>query len=141
MICRQCGTENPNSNWYCESCGEALRSASDTLERGSTISEPQSGATSGKTARKKKGLFAERYDNLEKIGEGAMATVYKALDTVLGSFTALKVLRPDLAVNRRFVERFQRETSLARKITHPNIYRIYDIGQPQRAVVYQHGIY
>lgn len=128
MICNQCGSENPNSNWYCESCGESLRGATDTIESSSTVSDSRTAPSTGTTGKRKEPLFAERYDNLEKIGEGAMATVYRAHDTVLGTLTALKVLHPDLAVNRRFVERFQRETALARKITHPNIYRIYDIG-------------
>ncbi len=57
-----------------------------------------------------------------------MATVYRARDEVLDQVVALKVLHPDLADNRDFIERFRREIALARTITHPNVYRIYDIG-------------
>jgi len=73
-------------------------------------------------------LFAGRYCDLTKIGEGSMAAVYRARDTVLDQVVALKVLHPELSENSDYIARFKREIALARSITHPNVYRIFDIG-------------
>jgi serine/threonine protein kinase len=129
VICANCKTENPNSNWYCLSCGQNLRE--QALAAGSRAEQaPAAVSVSGSASPGPAGkLFAGRYSELTRIGEGAMATVYRACDTILSQVVALKVLRPELSGNQDYIERFKREIALARTITHPNIYRIYDIGQ------------
>ena len=126
MICPNCRTENPNSNWYCNNCGQSLRESgrAPAAARDKPFGEdaPQPG---------KAEAFAGRYFNLVKIGDGAMATVFRAQDSELDQTVALKVLKPDLASNRDYIARFKREITLARSITHPNVYRIYDIGQAE----------
>ncbi|MBN2289455.1 MAG: protein kinase, partial [Candidatus Glassbacteria bacterium] len=130
MICPACRSENPNSNWFCDRCGHALREADPGGRTPAGIPAQRSAASSLKDTAPAAhpALFAERYRGLTRIGDGAMATVYRAQDEVLGQVVALKVLHPDLSENQGFLERFRREIALARTITHPNVYRIYDIG-------------
>lgn len=128
MICPKCNAENPNSNWYCDSCGSDLREPETTKAPRKRASKDASARPPSEPAQ----TFAGRYRGLEKIGDGAMATVYRATDTELDQVVALKVLKTDLASNEEFIARFKREISLARSITHPNVYRIYDIGTSGR---------
>ena len=70
-----------------------------------------------------------RYEILKPIGEGGMANVYLANDTILDRYVAVKVLRGDLATDEKFVRRFQREALSASSLSHPNIVEIYDVGE------------
>jgi class 3 adenylate cyclase/tetratricopeptide (TPR) repeat protein len=69
----------------------------------------------------------ERYSVLERLGVGGMATVYKAWDSVLGTVVALKVLKPELASQSKYLERLKAEVGLARQVTHKNVCRIHDL--------------
>ncbi|TDI46078.1 MAG: tetratricopeptide repeat protein [Acidobacteria bacterium] len=73
--------------------------------------------------------FGNRYQILEKVGEGGMGRVYKALDLELDRPVALKTIRPEKGKSREVLERFKQELILARKITHKNVIRIYDLGE------------
>ena len=70
-----------------------------------------------------------RYEIIKTIGEGGMANVYLAKDTILDRNVAIKVLRGDLATDEKFVRRFQREALSASSLSHPNIVEIYDVGE------------
>ena len=74
-------------------------------------------------------LINDRYEILKLIGEGGMANVYLARDTILDRRVAVKVLRGDLAGDEKFVRRFQREALSASSLSHPNIVEIYDVGE------------
>ncbi|MGN1370948.1 MAG: Stk1 family PASTA domain-containing Ser/Thr kinase [Candidatus Coprovivens sp.] len=70
----------------------------------------------------------DRYQIIKSIGEGGMANVYLAYDTILDRDVAVKVLRGDLSNDEKFVRRFQREALNASSLSHPNIVEVYDVG-------------
>lgn len=71
----------------------------------------------------------DRYEIIKTIGEGGMANVYLANDTILNRHVAVKILRGDLASDEKFVRRFQREAISASSLSHPNIVEMYDVGE------------
>jgi serine/threonine-protein kinase len=73
--------------------------------------------------------ISDRYQIIKSIGEGGMANVYLAYDTILDRNVAVKVLRGDLATDEKFVRRFQREALSASSLSHPNIVEVYDVGE------------
>jgi hypothetical protein len=70
-----------------------------------------------------------RYDLLERVGSGAQGAVYKAIDRLLGATVAIKVLKPENTANEEAVNRLRREIILARDIAHPNVVRMYHLGE------------
>lgn len=73
--------------------------------------------------------ISDRYQIIKSIGEGGMANVYLAYDTILDRNVAIKVLRGDLANDEKFVRRFQREALAASSLSNPNIVEVYDVGE------------
>lgn len=73
--------------------------------------------------------ISDRYQIIKSIGEGGMANVYLAYDTILDRNVAVKVLRGDLATDEKFVRRFQREALSASSLSNPNIVEVYDVGE------------
>ena len=73
-------------------------------------------------------LLGNRYEIIEKIGNGGMATVYKAMDKVLKRNVAVKILRDEFTTDEEFIKRFDVEAQSAARLTHPNIVSIYDVG-------------
>jgi serine/threonine-protein kinase len=77
-------------------------------------------------------VFNDRYELVRHIARGGMAQVYLSKDLLLDRPVALKVLFPELSVDRSFVERFRREAQAAANLSHPNIVSIYDWGEGER---------
>ncbi len=73
-------------------------------------------------------ILGNRYEIIEKIGNGGMATVYKSKDKVLNRYVAVKILRDEFTTDEEFIKRFRIEAQSAASLTHPNIVSIYDVG-------------
>lgn len=74
-------------------------------------------------------IIAERYELIDLLGQGGMADVYLARDTILNRTIAIKILRTSLAKDPVYIARFQREASAAAALSHKNIVEIYDVGE------------
>ena len=74
-------------------------------------------------------IVGSRYQIIEKVGNGGMATVYKAKDLVLNRCVAVKILRDEFTTDEEFVKRFNIEAQAAASITDPNIVSVYDVGK------------
>lgn len=73
-------------------------------------------------------IIGNRYEMIEKIGNGGMATVYKAKDMTLKRYVAVKVLRDEFTTDAEFIRRFNIEAQAAASLAQPNIVSIYDVG-------------
>ena len=125
MICPKCHTENSETSRYCSSCAAPLTAAPDaqpsftkTLE---TTTEELTRGT----------LFAERYEIIEELGRGGMGRVYRAEDKKAKEEIAIKLIKPEIAADKKTIERFRNELTTARKIRHKNICGMYDLGEAQ----------
>ncbi len=87
-----------------------------------TLQTPVHELTTGST-------FAGRYQVIEELGHGGMGRVYKVQDTDIKERVALKLLRPEITLDKEAVERFSNELKLARKISHRNVCRMFDLGK------------
>src|ERR1700753_272463 len=100
----------------------------DTVVAGIT-SAPGSRASSADMRLASSLLIAGRYELIGLVGVGGMGSVYHARDTELDEIIALKVLRRELVDAPGMLERFRREVKLARRVTHKNVARTFDIGE------------
>src|ERR1700758_99232 len=76
-------------------------------------------------------VYCGRYELTHLVARGGMAQVYRAVDRQLDRPVALKVLFPELSVDRAFVERFRREAQAAANLSHPNIVPVFDWGEDE----------
>ncbi|MBN2409934.1 MAG: protein kinase [Candidatus Aminicenantes bacterium] len=126
MKCPRCHADNPDDSAYCSRCGTQLIKPSPSASFTQTatfLAFPHELPVGG--------TFAGRYQVTEELGKGGMGRVYKAFDTEIGEHVALKVLKPEIAADESIVERFRNELKLARRISHRNICRMFDIGRTQ----------
>jgi serine/threonine protein kinase len=116
-VCPYCGEEIKTIAVKCRFCGSML---GDTTVTGQTwVISPDSIVRQA---------LAEKYELLEAVGNGGMATVYKAVQKSLGRIVALKVIHQNLVHDQEFVKRFLREAQLAASLNHPNIVTVFDVG-------------
>ena len=137
--CRSCSREIPGDSKLCPYCGATAGASADEA----TISVPQrpvardgypapSGSSSSSIdeARFTPGtMLAERYRIVGLLGKGGMGEVYRADDLKLRQPVALKFLPVALSSDARRLERFHHEVRVARQVSHPNVCRVYDIGE------------
>ncbi len=123
MKCPKCNSESHGESRFCSNCGtQMLPSEVIPHSRTLTLQETPSKLTIGSS-------FAGRYQIIEELGKGGMGTVYKALDTEIEERVAVKLLKPEIAADENMIRRFRDELKLARKITHKNVCRMYDINE------------
>jgi Protein kinase domain len=143
--CAQCGLELAESVRFCPSCGEPVGAPGDlpteapatgTASRAKKPSSPTptpprvSSSSDFSTGRFAPGeMLAGRYRILGRLGRGGMGEVYRADDLTLGQPVALKFLPTASVQDSGFIERFRSEVRNARGVSHPNVCRVYDIGE------------
>lgn len=142
--CPSCGTQNSAASRFCGNCATPLpdsRSPASQLPTEYVApkaslpvsrlrSQPSSGARSAHEGRFEAGaILAERYKIIELLGQGGMGEVYRAIDLKLDQAVALKFLLGEAAADRGFLDRFLNEVRIARQVSHPNVCRVYDIGE------------
>ena len=121
MKCPRCNSENPDTAYFCGACGAQLRFPENT-----NYSQTETLEVSGQELATGT-LFAGRYQIIEELGKGGMGRVYRALDRKLNEEVALKLIRPEIAAESKTLERFQNELKTARRISHRNIGRMYEL--------------
>src|SRR6266404_478891 len=136
MECPVCTTENSAVASRCGKCHTPLPGAdspetlNDTGKAWSQAVSPQKAKVAAARDDFEPGtVLAGRYEIIALLGQGGMGAVYKARDTELDRFVALKLIRPELARNPEILRRFKQELILARQVTHKNVIRIFDLGQ------------
>jgi serine/threonine-protein kinase len=122
LKCPKCRSDNPDTKQFCGDCGTQLSSSSDSRPSFTeTIERPILELTRGT-------LFADRYEIIEELGRGGMGKVYRAEDKKIKQEIAIKLIKPEIASNKKTLERFSHELKTARKIRHKNVCAMYYLG-------------
>ncbi len=121
--CPKCQTDNPDTLKFCGECGTQLIPAGEPSVT-KTIETPVEKLNRGT-------IFAGRYEIIEILGKGGMGTVYKVEDTKIGQDIALKLIRPEIASDKKTIERFRNELKTTRMISHRNVCRMFDLGDAE----------
>jgi len=121
--CPECQSENPFDSKYCKECATPLPlSEEPQVSATKTLETPTEELTRGT-------VFASRYEIIEELGKGGMGKVYRVEDKKIKEEVALKLIKPDVASDKKTIERFSNELKMARKIAHRNVCRMYDLGE------------
>jgi len=123
MKCPSCQAENLSDSRFCHRCATPLSK---------DLTKPEDKTNTFQTSHfdlSRGGVFAGRYEILEDLGQGGMGKVYKVFDHKIKETVALKLIRPEISVNEKAIERFRNELKFARKISHRNVCRMYDLGE------------
>jgi len=128
--CPKCHFENPDDTIYCGKCGtklevQAQSAGSEGIER---ISVTRTLETSPDELMRGS-IFAGRYEVIEELGKGGMGRVYRIYDTKVQEDLALKLIHPEIAADKKVLERFNNELKVARKIVHKNVCRMYHLSE------------
>jgi len=121
MKCPKCGFENLPNSCFCNKCGtkfHSLEISSSTETILAQIDELAIGST-----------FAGRYTVIEELGRGGMGKIYKVLDKEINEKVALKLLKSEIAADSQTIDRFRNELKFARRISHKNVCRMYDLSK------------
>ena len=153
QTCPSCGSESAQATPFCANCGKPFGkdgSASSGAEAPTLMAAPSPDAPTYPPRRRASSsrpshpsrdegrfvpgmLVAGRYRVIALLGRGGMGEVYRADDLSLGQQVALKFL-PQAATDEFTLERFRNEVRIARRISHPNVCRVYDIGQADNQI-------
>jgi predicted Ser/Thr protein kinase len=151
--CVSCGSQMPESGRFCSSCGAPTvpRSTSGkvpddlaTMEYFDSKAKPSARVSAGSAAKTPSSssgglltegrflpgrLLAGRYRIIALLGRGGMGEVYRADDLTLGQPVALKFLPEEAMRDEVVLERFRNEVRISRRVSHPNVCRVYDVGE------------
>jgi serine/threonine protein kinase/WD40 repeat protein len=123
-LCPKCDSANPPDSKFCKECGTQLFGENGGFAQTKTLETPKEELTTGST-------FADRYQIIEELGKGGMGKVYKVNDAEVKEKVALKLLKPEIATDEKTIERFRNEIRLARKVSHKNVGRMFDLGKAE----------
>jgi serine/threonine protein kinase/tetratricopeptide (TPR) repeat protein len=124
MKCPKCQVDNPTDSKFCSECGTQLGFSKEDIAVTETIESPKDELSTGAT-------FSGRYQVIEELGRGGIGRVYKALDTEVNEKVALKLIKPEIAADKKSIEHFWNEMKLARKIRHKNVCQMYDLSKEE----------
>ena len=148
--CSSCGSELHAPARFCSACGATVVSGANDVTAPNLEVPPESAAAAPRRARPAKSshpssssssaifdggrflpgsLLAGRYRIVALLGRGGMGEVYRADDLTLGQPVALKFLPEEAAQDPGLLERFRSEVRISRKVSHPNVCRVYDVGE------------
>ena len=128
MKCPKCQTHNLSESKFCRECAAPLPlDANDRISFTRTMEMPADELSRGM-------IFTSRYEIIEELGQGGMGRVYRAHDTKLNEEIALKLIKPEIAADKRTIERFHNEIKIARKISHKNVCRTHDLHEEGRTL-------
>jgi serine/threonine protein kinase len=123
MRCPKCQADNPSDSKFCKECAASLTSRSEnqidltkTLETSGDEFSPGS-------------VFAQKYRIIEELGRGGMGKVYRVFDREVEEYVALKLIKPEIAADKNTIRRFRNELKVARKISHKNVCRMFDLNR------------
>jgi len=128
-LCPSCRTENSETANYCSNCAAALRKTDKGTGTKGTGHPATRTYESHSWDLDTGTVFGGRYQIIEHLGRGGMGRVYRALDTKTREEVAIKLIRPDIAEDRRTLDRFVNEIKLAHKISHRNIGKMFHLGE------------
>ena len=120
MKCPKCQTDNPSDSKFCKSCATPLPADVGQISFTKTLDTTPDELRRGT-------VFAGRYEIIEELGAGGMGKVYRAFDKKLEEEVALKFLKPEIAADKRTVDRFRNEIKTARKIRHDHVCAMHDL--------------
>ncbi len=126
MKCPKCLQDNPSDTRFCGNCAAPLGPTSPGAERSAGPTETIATIV---TELRTGTVFGGRYQVIEELGKGGMGRVYKIYDEKTREKIALKLLKPEIAADKEAIERFGNELRFARKISHRNVCRMYDLGE------------
>jgi len=119
----KCKAANPDTQSFCGECGIQLGPADNAQTSFTkTLETPTEELNTGST-------FAGRYQIIEELGKGGMGKIYKVLDKEINSTVALKLIKPEVAADKKNIERFRSELKLARDVSHKHVCRMYDLNK------------
>ena len=125
MKCPSCQKEVSDNTNSCNFCGAVLVAAGEIWnDITKTLQIPLLTLKRGE-------IFAGRYEIIENLGQGGMGKVFRVVDLHLDEEVSLKILKPEIAANKNTIGRFKTEMKLARKISHKNVCKMYDLGQEE----------
>ena len=129
-VCPHCSVPVPAGAQFCPGCGRPLDASSSPTRLEAAPSPPATRTSSAIDGGFAPGtLLAGRYRIVGLLGRGGMGEVYRAEDLTLAQPVALKFLPAKLAAGSSALDRFHQEVRIARQVSHPNVCRIYDIGE------------
>lgn len=119
--CPKCGHFNKDDKLQCQKCGSPIPQLAPKQ-----APKPKQELRPGELGPGQ--LLANRFSVIQLIGRGGMGSIYKVHDNILGETVAVKTLLAQFASDKALVERFLNEARIARRLSHPNIVRMHDIG-------------